>query len=103
MTKELRERPKGKVGERGPIGEIGQMEIKGKKGVKGHFGDPGPQGENGTVHSTNWKQCVWNRLDHTDTGLLKVLYTRCQMYTHRIILNCFALGIRKRFYKASLL
>ena len=56
--------PKGNLGERGPIG-IGQ---------KGNLGDPGPQGENGTVHSINWKQYVWRREDAKDTGLIQVVY-----------------------------
>ena len=63
--------PKGSLGEKGPIG-MGQMGLRGEKGAKGTLGDPGPRGENGTVNSINWKQCVWNKQDSKDTGLIQV-------------------------------
>ncbi|XP_065835767.1 collagen triple helix repeat-containing protein 1-like [Oscarella lobularis] len=62
--------PKGSSSEKGPIG-IGQMGLRGEKGAKGNLGDPGPRGENGTVNSINWKQCVWNKQDPKDTGLIQ--------------------------------
>ena len=76
--------PKGSLGQRGSIGPMG---IKGEKGIKGNLGkrgEPGPQGENGTDNSIYWKQCVWKRNDHKDTGLIQVIF-KCEFYTLKLI------------------
>ncbi|XP_065836120.1 collagen triple helix repeat-containing protein 1-like [Oscarella lobularis] len=61
---------RGAKGDKGIVGKTGPKG-KGEKGPKGSTGEPGPQGENGTFYSINWKQCVWNREDEKDTGLIQ--------------------------------
>ena len=46
-------------------------------GSRGHAGEKGEPGERGNDYidlvKSNWKQCVWKRTDHKDSGLIQVL------------------------------
>ncbi|XP_062519986.1 collagen triple helix repeat-containing protein 1-like isoform X2 [Corticium candelabrum] len=70
----------GKIGPQGIGGEEGRKGKTGSKGEEGLVGDAGPQGikgeegrkgEKGEVMTLNWKQCVWNRNDVKNSGLIQ--------------------------------
>ena len=56
----------GSPGLPGPYGRDGA------KGEKGERGTKGGKGEVGAQTPSNWKQCVWNKGDDRDHGLLQV-------------------------------
>ena len=66
----------GKRGLRGPEGpkrSQGPVGPPGKIGPKGTQGEKGEQGSLAAVPQSNWKQCVWSKLNEgRDYGLIKV-------------------------------
>ncbi|XP_062501922.1 collagen triple helix repeat-containing protein 1-like [Corticium candelabrum] len=58
----------GDVGSKGNAGKIGPQGPQGPRGIKG---DTGRKGEKGEAMTLNWKQCVWNRNDNKDSGLIQ--------------------------------
>jgi hypothetical protein len=73
---------KGETGERGTCGSPGIPGVPGNSGRDGMSGSSGPVGAKGEpgeresddvdMVKSNWKQCVWKRLDTKDTGLIQV-------------------------------
>ncbi|XP_031565324.1 collagen triple helix repeat-containing protein 1-like [Actinia tenebrosa] len=71
--------PKGQTGLPGKPGEEGKPGFPGKTGPRGKPGFPGTPGLKGeiglpgidTTEIRNWRQCVWNRNDDTDTGKIQ--------------------------------
>ena len=73
---------KGEPGERGICGSPGIPGVPGSPGRDGMPGSSGPAGAKGEpgeresddvdLVKSNWKQCVWNRQDNKDTGLIQV-------------------------------
>ena len=60
-------------GERGLVGDVGS---KGNAGKIGPQGPRGIKGEKGGTTTLNWKQCVWNRYDTKENGLIQVIATQ---------------------------
>ncbi|XP_062511691.1 collagen triple helix repeat-containing protein 1-like isoform X2 [Corticium candelabrum] len=65
---------KGIKGERGLVGDVGgegKAGERGPQGPRGIEGVTGRKGEKGEAMTLNWKQCVWNRLDGKNSGLIQ--------------------------------
>ena len=57
----------------GVPGNPGRDGISGSRGPAGAKGEPGERGNDYVdLIKSNWKQCVWKRLDGKDTGLIQV-------------------------------
>ena len=57
----------------GSKGDRGEKGSAGKTGPKGNLGQQGPPGEYCTLHSMSWQQCVWNRYNDENIGLIQVI------------------------------
>ncbi len=58
----------------GVPGNPGRDGMPGSRGLAGAKGEPGERGNDYVdLVKSNWKQCVWNRRDGKDTGLIQVL------------------------------
>ncbi|XP_062521728.1 collectin-10-like [Corticium candelabrum] len=62
---------KGIKGEKGLVGDVGSKGNAGKIGPQGRQGIKGETGGKGEGMTLNWKQCVWNRNDAKDSGLIQ--------------------------------
>lgn len=64
----------GRNGHNGLSGQDGRDGAKCEKGVAGPPGPRGIKGEAGKVaaEERNWKQCVWQKTDGRDVGLIQV-------------------------------
>lgn len=64
----------GRNGHNGLSGQDGRDGAKCEKGVAGPPGPRGIKGEAGKVaaEERNWKQCVWEKADGRDVGLIQV-------------------------------
>ncbi|XP_062514147.1 collagen triple helix repeat-containing protein 1-like isoform X2 [Corticium candelabrum] len=62
---------KGLVGDVGGKGNAGKIGPQGPQGPRGIKGETGRKGEKGEAMTLNWKQCVWNREDDKDSGLIQ--------------------------------
>ncbi|XP_062514121.1 collagen triple helix repeat-containing protein 1-like isoform X1 [Corticium candelabrum] len=62
---------RGLVGDVGGKGNAGKLGPQGPKGLQGRKGETGKKGEKGEAVTLNWKQCVWNREDPKDSGLIQ--------------------------------
>ncbi|XP_062502129.1 collagen triple helix repeat-containing protein 1-like isoform X2 [Corticium candelabrum] len=61
----------GDVGGKGNAGKIGPQGSQGPQGPRGIKGETGRKEEKGEAMTLNWKQCVWNREDGKDSGLIQ--------------------------------
>ncbi|XP_062509882.1 otolin-1-like [Corticium candelabrum] len=62
---------KGVKGENGLAGDVGGKGNAGKIGPQGPQGIRGEKGRKGEAAILNWKQCVWDREDNKDRGLIQ--------------------------------
>lgn len=91
----------GSPGLPGPFGRDGAKGEKGEtgsKGEKGEQGKPGAEGEASLQTPSNWKQCVWQKSDSKDNGLIRVKKWRSCVFCEDIIniniINYYTLCIR---------
>ncbi|XP_062519249.1 collagen triple helix repeat-containing protein 1-like [Corticium candelabrum] len=63
--------PQGSVGPKGNSGKVGARGLVGAKGMKGVDGSKGSKGDQGAAVKVNWKQCVWDREDSKDNGVIQ--------------------------------
>ena len=64
--------PQGIVGPKGNSGKVGARGAMGPRGMKGVGGSKGSKGDQGVEVQENWKQCVWDRRDDKDSGVIQV-------------------------------